>query len=522
MRKPLKIALISLSAVLILGFVGTLIAKSILTSKIETFLSNSLPEHMQVKYESLNLSVLRGSLNLERPTVTIRSKSSDTIILVNEISSIEIDDFGYWNYLLSDKITIKNININEPKITFHYHKTVEKKKEISGKSNNAEGIFQVKNINILNGNVSVFDIVNDSLIMKINNFNIKFKDIYVSPETLNQKIPYTYSNYNIDFKNLFYSLNEFENLKVGKTVLSSGKLSFDNFNLYTKHSKQQLSNMISIERDHVNLNVDNLSISDEKFGYHKDSIFYFKSPKIVFTKPVFNIYRDKLEADDATIKSLYNRMLRDLKFDLTLSEILLKNGSIIYSEKVKPDSEAGELSFTKLNATIINLGNTYSVSENTDINIDAIFMKSSPIKVNWYFNVNTLDDHFVFKAEIGKLPAQDLNPFSEPNLNVLFEGELQKTFFTIDGNMNSSSVDLRTNYDNFKVTVLDKEGKNKNKFLSAIANLIIKKDSDKEADNYREGSKSDLERDKTKSVFNFIWLNAKAGLLGALTGSGKK
>lgn len=522
MGKRQKIVIISLASLVVLAVIGIFIAQKVATSKIEKFLTESLPENIKVDYKELDVSVLSGSLELSNPKITFYGKTTDSIILLDEMSSIHIYDIGYWDYLINNKITIESIQIKEPKITYHHNKRIDSEQYKSSKSEKIEQNIHVGNFKIIRGNVSVFNIENDSLMLKLKNFDLDLRDIHFDKGISKMKMPFKFSDYNLTFDEIFYGLNKYDNLEVGKSKLTMRNSHLRNLKLYTKYSKQQLSNMISIERDHYDLKLDELSITNQEIGFHHDSVFYFKSPKVILETPELKIYRNKLIADDTTIKSLYSRMLRKLKFDLTLSEVLLKNGLINYSEKVKQESPAGEILFSNLDATIKNLANTYPSSGKTNIDINAIFMKSTPIRVNWYFDVNNVNDQFVFKADIGKLPAQDLNPFSRPNLKVQFEGELLKTYFTIDGNVQDSNVDLRMNYDNFKVYILDKEGKEKNKFLSAVANLFIKKDSDNEDGNFREGIKDKVERDKTKSIFNFLWLNARAGLVSAMTGDGKK
>jgi hypothetical protein len=119
------------------------------------------------------------------------------------------------------------------------------------------------------------------------------------------------------------------------------------------------------------------------------------------------------------------------------------------------------------------------------------------------------------------MPAERMNLFTQPNLKVQLVGEVLQTYFTMQGNPNQSRIDLKLKYDNFEVKVLDKKGQKINKFLSSIANLFIKKDSETSEDDFREAY-AEVERDKTKSVFNFLWLNVKAGLLEAMTGGSKK
>ena len=77
---------------------------------------------------------------------------------------------------------------------------------------------------------------------------------------------------------------------------------------------------------------------------------------------------------------------------------------------------------------------------------------------------------------------------------------------------------FKRGYENIK----KQKTKKKNKFLSTIANIFVSKDSKDVSNDFRKGSKSDVERDKTKSVFNYLWITIKEGLRDAMTGDGKK
>ena len=114
------------------------------------------------------------------------------------------------------------------------------------------------------------------------------------------------------------------------------------------------------------------------------------------------------------------------------------------------------------------------------------------------------------------LKANQMNQFMEPNLNIRLDGELLKTYFTIDGNTNVSNIDLKTKYENFDVIVLKENGKEKNKFLSGLINLFVSKDSNDQSDNFRKASVQNVVRIKHKSVFNFIWISIRAGLKEAM------
>jgi len=142
--------------------------------------------------------------------------------------------------------------------------------------------------------------------------------------------------------------------------------------------------------------------------------------------------------------------------------------------------------------------------------------------VDWSFDVNDKQDNFVFKADLGGLKADHLNQFMQPNLNLKLEGDLAKTMFTIDGNAVTSNVDLKTKYTNFDIILLKENGNEKNKLLSKIINIFVSKDSKDAKDNFRNSNTKTVERDQTKSIFNFVWKNAQAGLISAMAGDGKK
>ena len=149
-------------------------------------------------------------------------------------------------------------------------------------------------------------------------------------------------------------------------------------------------------------------------------------------------------------------MLRTLPFNLTMDSVKINNAAIVYTEKVKEENQGGKINFKNLNAKISNVSNTYKSPKKTNIHVNAIFMERTPFTTHWSFDVNNTNDTFLFKADVGNLPAQDINSFTIPNLKVKLEGEANKTYFTIDGNNTTSQVDLKINYDQFKISVLNK------------------------------------------------------------------
>jgi|10_taG_2_1085330.scaffolds.fasta_scaffold22397_2 hypothetical protein len=480
---------------------------------------NQVPESVKIQYEDIKVNSLKGSIDLVKPLISIYEKTTHKITIQIELKHFSVVNLSYWNYLFNDKITLYNIFFSQPKITY-YHNNASKFHEDKF-IKDLKQIIQIEFLQIQDAHVKIYDISNDSLLLKTENLNLRINTIEINPSTEKKLI--TYKDFKATSKSTFYSLNDYENLIIKNLDVRSDFSSLKGITLKTKYSKETLSNKIEVERDHYNLTIDSIKITKQNFGFEQDTLFYFKSQCVDFYQPNFKIYRNKLVTDNLSYKPLYSKMLRDLNFSMTLNSVFLNNASVTYTEKVKTDTQGGKILFSKLNGEIKNLSNTYEFDDTiTSINITAVFMDNTPIDVQWNFDINNLHDQFIFKAKIGKLNAESMNQFMESNLNMRVKGEIDKTYFTINGNNFTSQIDLKLKYDDFDVFILKENGKVKNKVLSNIISFFISKDSNDAAENFRYGSKSEVKRTMNRSVFNYFWLNIKAGLLDAMTRDGKE
>lgn len=520
MDARLKKALIIGSVVLLVLIIGLLVLNSVLENKLKSKL-NDFSKTIKIEYQDVDVNILVGRVKIVQPKILVNGKTTNNLVAQIELSELSINNLAYWNYLFKDKISIKNISIEQPKIIYHHNELVNIKSSQKSYADSFDEDIEIETIEIINGNIEIFNITNESLMLKAEDIHFEINSVGFNESSFKQKIPFTFGNYKLTYNNMFYRMNNFEDLLMEKVDFNTDFYKIQNLVIKTKYSQGDLSRQISAERDHFNLTVDSILVRSHDFGIKNDSIVYFESNLVDFYHPNFKIYRDKLVEDDLSYKPLYSKSLRNLKFDLQLDQIVLNNASIVYTEKVKEDTHGGRLEFSNLNAEISNLGNVSKENE-TSAHIEGVFMENTPIKVDWNFNVKDTNDEFVFKADIGNLAANHMNQFMEPNLNVKLNGEVKQTFFTINGNDHASRIDLKLKYDDFKIDVLRQDGKEKNKFLSAVVNLFVSSNSKDKSNDFRHGNAKDVERDKTKSVFNYLWLNIKAGLLNAMTGDGEK
>ena len=519
MNKPIRIVLYSLLSLFVIYLITTVAINSILKKKLESFIETRLPENFIQSYDDLSLHIINGTIAISNASVALKNKNDSLKHTFVQVEWLKISKFHHLDYLLNNQIHFESIQLENPQITYYKDRLYPSNDSVKNPLIKLHKPILIDRIIINNSNLIIYEGTEDSTSLSAKNVSLEITDLKLDNTILSKRLPVEYKEYSAKGDSIFVKTSNYENLTVRQFTLKDNKALFHDITLKTKYSKAQLSRIIKKERDYYNLTVDTLSVSGIDFGFN-NTTFFGKSKQITLTSPTAEIYRDKLVVDDPKIKPLYSKTLRELPFQLMIDTFRIKNGSIIYSEKEKVNKPAGSINFSEIEATITNLGNTYKAPLKTELNIKAHFMEKTPLAVDWVFDVQNLQDQFIFKADIGSLQTERLNSFTEPNLNLRLSGVTNKIFFTIDGNNDGSTLDMKIRYTNFKAIVLNKRDKRKNKVLSSIVNTFISKNSQKKNDYYKEGT-IEVTRDKTKSFFNYLWINVRQGLIKSVTGWNK-
>jgi hypothetical protein len=511
MSKKLKSTIFIILGIALLFF-GVLIASNIIIkNKIARFTKNQLPKNIIATFDDVSLHILNGTLTYKNVSVQLQNKSNDTIHTYLSADMVIVEGLSYWDYLTKEEIHSKGIKIKSPNIQYYKNKLITSKDTTRRTSLlTLNKPLLVDKLSIENAAVTFYDKSDKDTLLYVKDLTVNVANINVDNNTLKNRLPLNFGGYDAQADSIFLKVSPFENLTVGELVLKDKKAIVKRAYLATKFSRSEYTKLLQKERDHLQLSLEEFEINNSDFGF-KNRKFFAKSSLITLNGIDAVIYRNKLLADDPTIKPLYSKMLRELPIDLTIDSVSITKGTITYQEKVKENQPPGTIYFDRFTAAINNVSNTYSGETNTSIAINTRFMKSAPLQADWSFDVNNPKDVFVFKANLGLLQADKMNTFTKPNLLVELEGEIEKTYFSIHGNSTQSNIDIRIDYKKFKINLLKKNDKQKNKLLSGILNIFIKKDSGDNENQFNEGSAT-VSRDRSKSFFNYVWVNVSAGL----------
>lgn len=476
--------------------------------KLPEVINNEKDFPYNIGYKSLDLSLLKGSFTLHSVHLAPKGTTDASLKkgVFGEIKTISVQHFSIWSFFRDDKIKVDRVVIDSPDITlFEKDKKYNIEDDVVKPFKNTitTGSLEVKN-----GRFAMLDKKLDPLV-KSANINLEVFNIRLDSAIIQKDIPVRYTDYTFSCDSLFYRANNVYNITAQNVKSTDSTVSVSNFKLIPKYTRVQYTRSLKREKDLFNVQVKNIDMPKVQWGYYRDTLFVH-SPKVLLDNLAANIYRSKEPADDPSRKKLYSEMLRKLDFDLKVDRLVVKNSFIEYEEQVTFARPAAKVQFSKFNANITNIWSPINKLKvpTTVSNVHCLFMKTSPLHVTWTFNVPDVSDSFTIKGNLHSLQSKNLDKLSQPLMNVSTDSEIKQVKFTINGNSNFATGTFAINYDNMKVAVYKKDGKEKNKFMTAVGNLIVKNDSNNEL----KERPIRVERLKDKSVFNFLWRCLQEGL----------
>ena len=505
MKKSNKIAVGVLIAIGVLALI-LVIANNILESKIKKGIEKNLDAANAV-YEKVDVKLLDRSAEVINAAISIRGK-------MLEVDTIRLNDIEILEYLTNKNIIIGDLKISNPEVKIFKLPKKEKDTSSSKKQNSFKNKIRIKSVKVSGGSLKIFEKDSSTHRFYSKLRDISMEQVRIDSTSLKESVPFNYDLILLNIDSLFYDLNDLQKLYVGDLVIKNNDVKITDFQLKPKFSKSEHQQNIRKETDWYDLEIDSIGMQGLTWSLQNDSLKIGNSLTHI-DQFDFVIYRDKLQPDDTSIKPLYSQMLREMPVLLQIDSISLTNGYLKYEEKIHADREPGTVDFSNMNFQISQISNVNLDRKDfpeTRIRAQADFMETASLDVNWSFNIADTQDRFNINGELGRIAAEQINEFMKPAMNVQAHGEIEDLYFNFSGGPYSAKGDMRLEYKDFKIEVLQKDGKEKNKVVSALANLIVKNKAQNNKANHKDIT---VDRDRTKSFWNYLWNMIKNGALKA-------
>lgn len=245
------------------------------------------------------------------------------------------------------------------------------------------------------------------------------------------------------------------------------------------------------------------------------------------------IHRDKnVPADLTRFPKLPWQMLAQVKNYIAIDTIEVRNSTIRYEELAPEQPEAGKVPLSDVNISVYNVSNdsAYIAQHGAMmVQISANVFNQGDLLLNIDVPDDLTSGDFSFNGRIGQMDMKAFNSMTELNALVNIEnGTLDSLVFWANANENYASGQLIMVYDNLKFNVLKKDNEKRNLsemgLLSWLANRVVKSfnPSRNKPNEKPKIAEIFVEKDKNKSVFNYIVKSVISGLKGSLVpGIGK-
>lgn len=460
-----------------------------------------------INYEKIEVSLFSRNIYAQTLLVSPKNEPKDSKNgLFSKIESVTIKHFNIWDLAFRDIIQAESIIINKPRVILYKkgEKLLNDNKSIKTQIIEPfRKIIAVSNIYLNDGTVDVVSLDTEKPILSIKKIILKLEGILLTDATLKQKIPLQYKTYALVIDSLFYRPNAFYHINIGKISTEKNFLKINNFSHLPQFNRREFIKRLDQEKDIYTLKFDSAQVQKMNWGFKNDR-FFFKANSVVINHFDANIYRGKMPKDDLSKKYLYNHLLRNIKFPLQIDTLQVLKSKLVYEEEIDFAKGPGVLNFDKFNLQAVNLksGFGWKKTDDVKIKVKCLFMKNSPLDVDWSFNVLDKKDSFHIQGVISNFDVSAMGQFSKPYMNASFTGNFNKYRFDFYGNDNISKGNASLDYDDLKVKLYKKEKPEKEaKLKSAIANLLVKNDSKDKA----KTADIEIERIQEKSFYNFLW-----------------
>ncbi|KAA2219835.1 DUF748 domain-containing protein [Maribacter flavus] len=487
---------------------------------IAEFLERKVPSHVQYSYDQLDISLIKGNLDFENPVVNNLGRQTSSCEISANMEKIAIKGFSYWRLFLKGEIHATEILLSKPNLTF---KTCPADTTTASKGNTPIHLLKpisVNTITLKDGHMEIWDSNGEKQLLNVGTLDFVIKEVATDTEKIKDYIPMEFGEYQFSFNQISGPSGEYEEFEVGSYQMDNESIEIMELEFKTKYTRRELSEKISYERDHVSLKVPEIRIEKHDLTVI-DEVLELQMDTVVAYEPFLNVYRDKSLMENPKIRPLYSQLIRQLPIKLQIKGIELANGFLSYEEDAPNNVRPGVLTFENLGAHISNFSNTENEGETVDIRINANFMGNGELDLDWKFDVFDPKETFIISGGLSNMETSTLNDFLVPNARLRAQGTIDQMFFTLSGGDFMAQGDIKMNYEDFKLELLNKERSHVKKIMSFIGNLFINDGSKVDDDGYRHGT-MEVERNRNKSFFNYLWVGLEDGLIDVVTGSGKR
>ena len=483
-------------------------SKSILRFESPLFTISNL-EYKQAKQEK---SIAFNNLSLESPNIELKEKSGNQYSI--KLTNIGVDSLS-WS---KSAFQVRNIAFDSPYINaYTIAKAKEKKETVEHKSKGLPKVsvpdslyhhlakiadkITIGKLDIPNILVNYTTKEKDTIIhLKLDTTNICLNNMYADNmnHTLSLGQPY-FSTINISYpldKGLY-------NIAVKKIELNNTNLYLDNVSYTSPYSKMEFSYKDPKHKSWNHLTISQIGILGINYAELLDGNRIELNRMVVDNVELQNFANMKTRIPHHKWYPLLYSYLQKLPIAIDIPVIDVNNFTVIYQELAKKGTEPGTLSLNDMTGTITNVTNIVTEHNPYMIaNMKGKLMDKADFDIIWEIPIDSLNDNFILKANVGEYDLTDMNRLIAPIVPIKIKsGNLKQMTLHAEASSQKAKADMLLQYDNLYAEIDHTKGDEvkESRFITKIANKILKHE------NIDHHAITEIKRDPYHPTFNYIW-----------------
>ncbi len=498
---------IVLAVVLGLGVIATALSY-VATSKLH----DQLAAIESLKYESLDLSLWRGNLQVKGIEYRAAEAEKDTSVIT--CSQLGVSGVSWWDLYFHQKLKIDHLALTGVEIQL-YETSLEKWKQ-APQTQKENSILEVLVADFSLTEMKLSFIKKDKARLRLEDFNLQLGEI--QHQFSSAKSSPTLQNFKYTLAKLIWEPANGNYAFYGAGVessLSSKNFLVEHLELRPLRSKEAWKHKFPHRKERLHLQGNKIQANNIDFQRLLAKQELILSDFTVGESSL-NVFIDETLAPcEQCYKAFIHEQLLAVPLAIGIDKIQLKN-SLIEIEVYKAQENLAKVSFKKVYVSLYHISNIKErIAAHPKITADlqSDFQGKVALTAKVDFNLN---DPLYGYAVRGNLAAVDLVA-----LNEIFKvgipakvktGNLQKLQFdfTGDNKLAKGSVDFQ--YDNLTISVMNDQKTKRKNFLSSLINrLTVKKNNVLGTKRYEKG-KIYYSRKKRASIFHQWWHAIQSGL----------
>jgi hypothetical protein len=497
-----------------------------------------------LNFDDFDLNVISGSatiknlrINADTAAFSTSSSSSGTpskTLFKGTVGEVDVSGVNVFSTLLGNELHIGSITLTKPDLAaLKNPRNIEQGNNgqfasldstIYAAVSKKYSALEIGEFTIRDGH-GLFTQSGDTL-TSIGGLNLKLRNIRVDSASAQSGRTFITDDVSTDVQNLMINLPDSLNkLQLGRLNISSDAktIALDSLQLIPRYPRFEFGYKNEYEIDRIDLNIPEIRFREVDFNRFIDSArFYARSVDINNARMVD--FRNKnLPFPPNNEPPLPHTALQNMSQKIKIDSLQVNNAYIEYNEYWYEAPQAGTLTFEKLNAAIYDVTN---YPEDIESGISMIMdaqtkvMGEGLLEAHFEFPMDTKSGFHKVTGTLGSMPLTAFNPMLK---YVAFagidEGQLNSLEFDMTLNNSRSNGTLIMKYENFKISLLDKETIKQQGIIknlgSFVANTFIIKKNNTPEDGMRAGPIK-FERIQRKSVFNYWWKSLLSGIKPSL------